>query len=385
MDSGALIENWAAICSKVKEYEGIDASQINAFFSRLEPQAMSEGFLMLTADNDFIKTWIERHYVEVIRRALQDTYGLPSPSSSRLTQPPCAQAPAMQPMNQQSVQYAAPQNQASRTTSLSRRRSTTTRCKTPTSSTPPLKNATAMQGVPATSRNAASCDAASRRPDPRRNPQAQSWAGNGGAQPGFNPQQGKASTVRAFTPTLPRSSKTPPIRGGFPAGANSACSRPIRPPTPRSARPTSQREQSRTISKKAARRGGFRAPLRYERPSFDHYIDRSAPSQETAGNGTRSNASTGSGDHPTSTLTFENFVIGDSNRMAYSMAVDVAEMPERRRLTPCSFTGRAAWGKPTPHEGHTKLHLRDAAAPQNGLRRLGRAFVRLHGRKRSAR
>ena len=97
MDSGALIENWAAICSKVKEYEGIDASQINAFFSRLEPQAMSEGFLMLTADNDFIKTWIERHYVEVIRRALQDTYGLPSPSSSRLTQPPRAQAPAMQP------------------------------------------------------------------------------------------------------------------------------------------------------------------------------------------------------------------------------------------------------------------------------------------------
>ena len=32
---------------------------------------------MLTADNDFIKTSIERHYVEVIKRALEDMYGLP--------------------------------------------------------------------------------------------------------------------------------------------------------------------------------------------------------------------------------------------------------------------------------------------------------------------
>ena len=31
----------------------------------------------------------------------------------------------------------------------------------------------------------------------------------------------------------------------------------------------------------------------------------------------------------TSTLTFENFVIGESNRMAYSMAVAVAEEPGR--------------------------------------------------------
>ena len=36
----------------------------------------------------------------------------------------------------------------------------------------------------------------------------------------------------------------------------------------------------------------------------------------------------------TSTLTFENFVIGDSNRMAYSMAVSVAETPGKPHLNP---------------------------------------------------
>lgn len=55
MDSEKLNEQWAGICSQVKSYPDVDASQVDAFFSRLEPQAMSAGFLMLTADNDFIK------------------------------------------------------------------------------------------------------------------------------------------------------------------------------------------------------------------------------------------------------------------------------------------------------------------------------------------
>ena len=38
---------------------------------------MSEGFLMLTADNDFIKTWIERHYVDFIKQALLDLFHSP--------------------------------------------------------------------------------------------------------------------------------------------------------------------------------------------------------------------------------------------------------------------------------------------------------------------
>ncbi|WP_165248549.1 chromosomal replication initiator protein DnaA [Adlercreutzia sp. ZJ141] len=77
MNSEKLEHTWNVLCETVKEYEEIDPAQINAFFSRLQPQAMSDGFLMLTADNEFIKTWIERHYVGYIKRALSDEYGIP--------------------------------------------------------------------------------------------------------------------------------------------------------------------------------------------------------------------------------------------------------------------------------------------------------------------
>ena len=68
---------WTDVCDKVKSYENINPGQINAFFSRLHPQAFSEGYLMLTADNDWLKFWIESHYMEVISSALRDIYGVP--------------------------------------------------------------------------------------------------------------------------------------------------------------------------------------------------------------------------------------------------------------------------------------------------------------------
>ncbi|MGI6105252.1 MAG: chromosomal replication initiator protein DnaA [Raoultibacter sp.] len=77
MDSKELLTTWNTICDRIKSYENIDVSQINAFFSRLHPQAMSEGFLMLSADNEFIKTWIERHYIDFIKKALLDIYQTP--------------------------------------------------------------------------------------------------------------------------------------------------------------------------------------------------------------------------------------------------------------------------------------------------------------------
>ena len=76
MDSEKLNEQWRAISAQVSSYADMDASQVSAFFSRLEPQAMSDSFLMLTADNDFIKSWVEQHYVEPIQRALRDLTGV---------------------------------------------------------------------------------------------------------------------------------------------------------------------------------------------------------------------------------------------------------------------------------------------------------------------
>ena len=76
MNSEMLMVEWARICDVIRSYDSINASQMNAFFSRLQPQAMSEDFLMLTADNDFIKTWIELHYSRYIQKALREIYGV---------------------------------------------------------------------------------------------------------------------------------------------------------------------------------------------------------------------------------------------------------------------------------------------------------------------
>ena len=77
MNSKELQQQWDDVCSHIKSLDDVDTAQINAFFSQLHPQAMSPGFLMLTTDNDFIKTWVERHYLKIIKTALQTLFGVP--------------------------------------------------------------------------------------------------------------------------------------------------------------------------------------------------------------------------------------------------------------------------------------------------------------------
>jgi len=195
MDSEKIQTTWQEICEKVKSYNNIDPSQINAFFSRLYPQVMSEGFLMLTTDNNFIKTWIERHYVEVIQKALNDIHGIPF----------------------------------------------TVVIEVDDSSSTPLP------------------------PEPN---------------PGINNSE-------PATPSIPKPS------------------------------PLDDLEE-------LARVAALNEP---PVPEFDYSID---PEKE---------------DKPLSTLTFENFVIGDSNRMAYSMAVALAEMPGKAHLNPLFIYGKSGLGK----------------------------------------
>lgn len=115
---------WSQITETVKTYENIDSSQINAFFGRLHPQAFSEGFLMLTAETDFIKGWIESHYLNVIKQALQDTHGVPftvsiEVDSSITSQPTSSDQPSSQ-TNQQAAQAThttQPSSQSSQITS----------------------------------------------------------------------------------------------------------------------------------------------------------------------------------------------------------------------------------------------------------------------------
>ena len=76
MKSEEIDREWAEIRSRIKEDPTINTSQMNAFFSRIVPQVMSEDYLLLTADNDFIKTWIERHYVDYMHKVLKEMHGV---------------------------------------------------------------------------------------------------------------------------------------------------------------------------------------------------------------------------------------------------------------------------------------------------------------------
>ena len=75
MNSKELDEQWRLVINTILQEGEVDPSQLNAFFSRLQPQAMSDGFLMLTADNDFIKSWVESHYIVHIQKALKKMKG----------------------------------------------------------------------------------------------------------------------------------------------------------------------------------------------------------------------------------------------------------------------------------------------------------------------
>ena len=75
--SSSIESKWNVICNKVASYDDVDALQFNALMERVEPQAMSDGFLLITADNSFLKNWIERNFLGNIKRALEETYGIP--------------------------------------------------------------------------------------------------------------------------------------------------------------------------------------------------------------------------------------------------------------------------------------------------------------------
>ena len=77
MNTEEINQLWAEVCSRVKSYEGIIGPQVDALFSQLFPQAASDGFMMLTANTEFIKNFIERHYIDHIKRALEEIRGVP--------------------------------------------------------------------------------------------------------------------------------------------------------------------------------------------------------------------------------------------------------------------------------------------------------------------
>lgn len=264
MDSEKLNDQWSAVKAQILGYPDVNAAEISAFFSRLEPQAMSDSFLMLTAGNEFIKTWVEDHYLASIQRALFDMTGTPF-----------AVAIAVDPTQEQ--------RQTAQT-------GPATAAPGPAAAAPVMAQAAGVAvplAAPAT-------------------PATPVTAGAGGLNPvsavaaGAEPCQ----VVEVSAPSTVAPVAAPQPFSGAPAT----------PPSPASVAPAGALETS-----EASRAAASPAP--------------SAPVDPAAG------------DQPSSTLTFSNFVIGESNQMAYSMANEVAGNPGRPIFNPLFIYGKSGLGK----------------------------------------
>lgn len=216
MDATELNHAWEAVTAQVKQYNAVDPSQIDAFFARLVPQAMSDGFLCLTADNAFIRDLVSRQYSGLISRALEDLHGMPFTLLIEVDEnqvPPASAAPA--PAAQPAASPSAPATQPAQ----------------------PTPGAAQVSAAPS-------------------------------AQPAPVPAQTPAAAPAPEDPTQQADPQPPAAEAAPQAAAD-----------------------------------------------------------------------------PTATYTFENFVIGDSNRMAYSMAVAVAEEPGKSTLNPLFIYGKSGLGK----------------------------------------
>lgn len=238
MDSEKLNEQWARVRTQIMNYPEVNGAEISAFFSRLEPQAMSDSFLMLTAGNEFIKTWVEEHYLSHIQRALLDLYGVPF-----------AVAVAVDPTQEARAAGAtAPQ---------------------------PAAGAVANPAAPAI-------------------PAA-------------------TAPVAAPTPPVPAAPDLNPASGSSPAEAT-------------------------LISPVPAVGAGEITPVPItEAPES---VPTTTPAPCAANEATETES-----ENPASALTFSNFVIGESNQMAYSLANEVAGKPGRTIFNPLFIYGKSGLGK----------------------------------------
>lgn len=285
MNTEEINQLWAEVCSRVKSYEGIIGPQVDALFSQLFPQAASDGFMMLTANTEFIKNFIERHYIDCIKRALEEIRGVPFDvligidESQAPAAAPAAPAPAAAPSP-----AAAP---AAAPIAAPAPAPQTTAQTTATAAADPVA---AQQAAPATATMQAA-EAPTAMP----------------VQMTAQPNPGQPATPAPFTAAAPATTTEQQATAAPVAAPASA---PEQQVAPAPVAPSPENPALQAISADTDEAG------------------QPAPNNSV-----------------TSTLTFENFVIGDSNRMAYSMAVSVAETPGKPHLNPLFIYGRSGLGK----------------------------------------
>lgn len=278
MNTEEINQLWAEVCNRVKSYEGIIGPQVDALFSQLFPQAASDGFMMLTANTEFIKNFIERHYIDHIKRALEEIRGVPFDvligiDESQAPAPQAAPAPVAAP-----APAAAPAPTAAPAM--------------PTAAAPVAAPSPAPQATAQTTATAAADPVAAQQAVPAAVAMRATEA----------PTAAPAQTTEQPNPGRPATPTPVPVAAPASAPGQQAA------PTPVAPNP--------------------------EDPALQAISTDSGETGQPAPNNS-----------VTSTLTFENFVIGDSNRMAYSMAVSVAETPGKPHLNPLFIYGRSGLGK----------------------------------------
>ena len=281
MNTDILNQKWAEACQLVASYDDVDGLQFSALASRLQPQAISDGFLMLTTENSFLKSWAEKSFMPAIQRALHELYGMPFAVVVEIAPPSVSEG-------------VAPGGDAvSVTTAASTGAAVPSAISPAISETAPMAAPTGTQPAAAGAPNAAHTDSS---------PFALSDA----------PMSGSPAS-----PSTPDHNAEPQFTTIAPPEAA---------PVPSPVNGTTTQEPAADVSRETFSPDSVPAVGTESGPA-----DR--PSQDPHH------------DQVLSSLTFENFVIGESNRMAYSMAVQVAEMPGSTALNPLFIYGKSGLGK----------------------------------------
>lgn len=77
MNQESYISKWDSLCRYTATHGNVDSSQFNAIIERVTPQGFSDGFIIVTVENSFIKNWLERDFLDQIKRASEELYGMP--------------------------------------------------------------------------------------------------------------------------------------------------------------------------------------------------------------------------------------------------------------------------------------------------------------------
>lgn len=75
MNQVVLLESWQNVCHHIQNDQQVDWIQFSSVKDKLVPQAMSDGFLLLTIDSKFLRTWTIKNFLGAIKRALFEIYG----------------------------------------------------------------------------------------------------------------------------------------------------------------------------------------------------------------------------------------------------------------------------------------------------------------------